>query len=269
VIFVIDLERFLVEYESDTGSIPQALSCDLPPQTHPAFSTNSVSPTLRWLLLRYVLSPQGDFFTVNDITFSECIILSRRSVSENGYSFEERGAFTVGAIQNDGRATSQQRRLKMTPETIPKTLQELEFTRDIPLEQLEKLAALAFEVSFHEDFTIFRETDAGELLYLIKSGQVALYVSVPGKGRMTILTLGPGQILAWSSLFPSGRKTASARTVTPTEAIAFNAAQLRDAMDEDKELGYAILWRVADVVANRLKATRLQLLDIFAPSDSY
>ncbi len=153
----------------------------------------------------------------------------------------------------------------MSPETIPKLLQTLEFTKDLPPEQLEKLAELAFEVSFPEDFTIFRETDAGELLYLIKSGQIALYVSVPGKGRKTILTLGPGQLLGWSSLFPSSRKTASARTVTPTEAIAFNAAQLREAMDEDKDLGYAILWRVADVIASRLKATRLQLLDIFAP----
>jgi CRP-like cAMP-binding protein len=154
----------------------------------------------------------------------------------------------------------------MSPETIPKALQELAFTRDMTPEQTEKLAELAFEVSFPEDFTIFRETDAGELLYLIREGQVALYVSVPGQGRKTILTLGPGQILGWSSLFPSGRKTASARTVTATEALAFNAAQLREAMDADTDLGYAILWRVADVVASRLKATRLQLLDIFAPS---
>ena len=153
----------------------------------------------------------------------------------------------------------------MSPETIPKMLQELTFTRDMTPEQIEKLAGLAFEVSFPADFTIFREKDAGELLYLIKSGQVALYVSVPGQGRKAILTLGPGQLLGWSSLFASGRKTASARTVTPVEALAFNAAQLRELMDEDKDLGYAILWRVADVVASRLKATRLQLMDIFAP----
>ena len=154
----------------------------------------------------------------------------------------------------------------MSPETIPKTLQELEFTRDLTPEQIESLAKLAFEVSFPEDHIIFRESDVGELIYLIKSGQVALYGSVAGQGRKTILTLGPGQLLGWSSLFPSGRKTAGARAVTPVEAIAFNAAQLRELMDEDKDLGYAILWRVADVIASRLKATRLQLLDIFAPS---
>lgn len=153
----------------------------------------------------------------------------------------------------------------MTPETIPKTLAELEFTRDLTPEQREKLAAMAFEVNFPEDFVIFRERDPGELLYLITKGKVALTITVPGKGRVNILTLGPGQPLGWSSLFPSSQKTASARTVTPVEALAFNAAQLRETMDEDNALGYALLWRIADVIAQRLRATRLQLLDIYAP----
>ncbi len=154
----------------------------------------------------------------------------------------------------------------MMPETIPKVLQELDFTSDMPPEHIEKLAELAFAVSFPENFTIFRETEAGELLYLINSGQVALFVSVPGKGRTTILTLRPGELLGWSSLFPSGRRTAGARTITPVEAIAFNAAQLREAMDEDSALCCSLLWRVTQIIASRLKATRLQLLDIYAPS---
>ena len=154
----------------------------------------------------------------------------------------------------------------MTSETISKILRELTFSQGMPSEKIDKLAALAFEARFPENFTIFKEREAGELLYLIKSGQVALSMNVPGQGRKTILTLGPGQLVGWSSLFPSGRKTASAHTITPVEAIAFNTAQLRDAMDADPELGYAILWRVADVIASRLHATRLQLLDIYAPS---
>jgi CRP-like cAMP-binding protein len=155
----------------------------------------------------------------------------------------------------------------MTPETSLETFQELDFTRNMDPKVLEHLSALAFEVSFAEGQWIFRETDVGELVYLLKEGKVALSVSVPGQGRKNILTLGPGQILGWSSLFPSGRKTASARTVTATQAYAFNAAQLREAIEDDHELGCALLWEIANVIAGRLKATRLQLLDIFAPSE--
>ncbi len=152
----------------------------------------------------------------------------------------------------------------MTPETILEAFQELDFTKDMEPAVLERLSALAFEVNFAEGQWIFRETDVGELVYLIKEGKTVLSVSVPGQGRKSILTLEPGQILGWSSLFPSGRKTASARTVTPTQAFAFNASQLRETMEEDHDLGCALLWAIADVIAGRLKATRLQLLDIFA-----
>jgi CRP-like cAMP-binding protein len=155
----------------------------------------------------------------------------------------------------------------MASEAALETFQELDFTKDMDPAVLEHLSTLAFEVNFAEGQWIFRETDVGELVYLIREGKVALSISVPGQGRKTILTLGPGQILGWSSLFPAGRKTASARTVTPTKAFAFNAAQLREAMDENRDLGCALLWAIADVIAGRLKATRLQLLDIFAPSE--
>ena len=154
----------------------------------------------------------------------------------------------------------------MMPENDLKIFQELDFTKNMGPAQLEELSALAFEVNFAEGQWIFRESDVGEFVYLIKEGQVALSISVPGQGRKSILTLGPGQILGWSSLFPSGRKTANARTVTPTQTLAFNASQLREAMDEDRDLGCALLWAIADVIAGRLRATRLQLLDIFAPS---
>jgi CRP-like cAMP-binding protein len=123
-------------------------------------------------------------------------------------------------------------------------------------------------VSFEADQIIFREADIGKFLYLVDSGQVAIEIRVPGQGRTTILTVGPGELLGWSSLFPSGRKTAGARTVTATRAIAVDAQRLRDTMFEDHDLGCAILWRITDVIAGRLKATRLQLLDIFAPSSA-
>ncbi len=156
----------------------------------------------------------------------------------------------------------------MTAETLLKVLESMEFTRGLERHHLEKLASMASELTFSEGEIIFREGDVGNLLYLIEEGQVAVDTHVPGRGRVTILTVGPGQLLGWSALFTQMRKTASARAVIPTRALAFNAAQLREMCDADHDLGYVLLWRVAEVIASRLKATRLQLLDIFAPSGS-
>lgn len=153
----------------------------------------------------------------------------------------------------------------MNGETLLEALQRLDFTQELEPRHQAQLVSMAHRARFSAGHIIFREGDPGELVYLVEDGQVAIDIRVPGKGKTTILTIGPGQLLGWSSLFPGEHKTASARAVTPTEAIAFNAAELREVMQTDHDLGCVLLWRVANVIASRLKATRLQLLDIFAP----
>jgi CRP/FNR family cyclic AMP-dependent transcriptional regulator len=154
----------------------------------------------------------------------------------------------------------------MTSEIVLRTLQSLEFTKELDQKHLEKLATIATYVTFSEDATIFREGDVSELVYLIEEGQVSLVTQVPGHGQVTILTLGPGQLLGWSSLFPPERKTAGAQTVEPTRLVAINSRQLREMCQTDHDLGNSIMWRVAEVISNRLRAARAQLLDIFEPT---
>lgn len=157
----------------------------------------------------------------------------------------------------------------MSTDAVLTALQGTEFVRGLEQRHLEQLAAMATEVNFPAGETIFREGDLSNTVYLIREGQVAVEAHVPSRGRVTLLTVGPGQLLAWSSLFPPRRKTASARTVAPTWAIAFDATRLREACQMDCELGYTLIWRVAEVIADRLKATRLQLLDVFAPGGEF
>ena len=154
----------------------------------------------------------------------------------------------------------------METTSIVETLQTMEFVHGLESQQLEKLATMATEVAFPEGETIFQEGTLSDKVYLIWEGQVAIGMHVPGRGRMPILTLGPGHLVGWSPLFGQERYTATARTLKPTLALAFNADQLRHVCQTDHELGCFLGWRVAKVVADRLKSTRLQLLDIFGPN---
>ena len=153
----------------------------------------------------------------------------------------------------------------MASEIVQQALDSLEFTRALEKDQREKIASISTYVTFSEGASIFREGDASELVYLIMEGEVSLTTQVPGHGQVVILTLGPGQLLGWSSLFLPQRKTAGARTVKPTKAVAINATQLLELCKADSELGYAVMWRVAEIISNRLRAARDQLLDIFEP----
>jgi CRP-like cAMP-binding protein len=77
------------------------------------------------------------------------------------------------------------------------------------------------------------------------------------------LTLGAGDILGWSWLFPPYRWKFSARTMEETRALAADGKCLREKAERDHDLGYELLKRFAHVVEERLEATRLQLLNVY------
>ncbi len=129
---------------------------------------------------------------------------------------------------------------------------------------IERLAALATEASFEKGQVIFRERDAHQWFYIILSGEVALEITAAGR-TFRVQTLKAGEELGWSSMLAGERKHFQARALQPVRAAAFDAEKLQSACREDQKFGYAVLSRLLRVVSSRLEATRLRLLDVYAP----
>ena len=68
-------------------------------------------------------------------------------------------------------------------------------------------------------------------------------VHVPGRGRRQVQTLGEGDMVGWSWLFPPYRWHFDARAVEPARALAFDCKCLRAKMRNDHELGYDLAKR--------------------------
>jgi len=131
--------------------------------------------------------------------------------------------------------------------------------------QFEAMLAIASKATWPTGMVIFREGEPNQNIYLICEGHVALDISVPMRGRATILTLGDGDVFGWSAILPVVNiKTASARAIQETQAIAFDGVGMQEACERDHELGYHVFRRLTNVVAARLTATRMQLLDMYA-----
>ncbi|MDR3389112.1 MAG: Crp/Fnr family transcriptional regulator [Rudaea sp.] len=137
------------------------------------------------------------------------------------------------------------------------------FLAGLPPSDIEKLAALAFEVHFQPEQIIFREGDPSSFFYLILSGHIALEVQTPGR-VLRIQTIGAGEELGWSSLLASVNKQFQARCLEPGAALAFDGAQIVAQCENDMAFGFRLLRKVLATVADRLRATRLQLLDVYA-----
>ena len=119
-------------------------------------------------------------------------------------------------------------------------------------------------VSFQPGYHIISEGHEADACYLIESGSVSLQVYMPGSGARTIETLGAGDVLGWAWLFPPYRWTADATALTPVQAIRLDGVRLRAARDQDPDFAYDLLRRFSQVIVDRLQATLLQLLDVYA-----
>ena len=148
---------------------------------------------------------------------------------------------------------------------VRKMLAEHEFLAGLEEAHVEKLAEFAYLDTMTPDEYIFRAGEHAERCYLIREGQVALEVYDPRRGAVRMATLGNNRALGWSWLIPPHQWTFDARVIRSTTVIALDAVRFRRAMDEDHELGYHMLKRFTTVFADRLRASRLQLLDMYGP----
>lgn len=130
---------------------------------------------------------------------------------------------------------------------------------------LEQLARVAKERLLPAGSLLFSEGDRHGQIYLVSSGTVRLEMLTARFGKRTILSVGRGDILAWSALIGDGVMTATAVAAENTKLVAFDASELRQLMEQDSKLGYQLMRSFAKALSRRLLATRLQMLDLFHP----
>lgn len=148
----------------------------------------------------------------------------------------------------------------MSKNLITSTLQEIAFLHDMAPEYVEQIANISQVRDFDEFDVVFRDGELAEQLYLIISGNVHVEAPVGGGHYKHILTLGPGELLGWSSLLGESYTT---RSTTPDSArlLEINVKPLMQLCNRDPEFGFEFMSRTTAALARRLSTTRGQLLE--------
>ncbi|AWN30546.1 MULTISPECIES: cyclic nucleotide-binding domain-containing protein [unclassified Streptomyces] len=138
----------------------------------------------------------------------------------------------------------------------------------LPADGRERLMQFAHEVSFPAGDRIFEERGLADRFWIIRTGSVNLDVQVAGGRPAVVDMLGHGDLVGWSWLVPPYTWRMGAEASTPVRAYEFDATAVRALCEVDPALGLAVTRRVLDVVARRLQATRLRLVDMCGPGAS-
>ena len=156
---------------------------------------------------------------------------------------------------------------KMIPQSLYTLIAEQPFFKGLEPHHLQLLTDSAMEMHFEKDQAILEEGSPANRFYLILEGMVALESELSSRGRTIVQTLGPGKDLGWSWLFPPYLIHLSARALEPTRTIFFYGTRLREQCEQDHELGYQVMKRVAEVATQCLRATQQRLMEFSEGDD--
>jgi CRP/FNR family cyclic AMP-dependent transcriptional regulator len=148
-------------------------------------------------------------------------------------------------------------------ENLGRILAEHPFLSGLEPRHIDLLVGCASNVVFQPGRFIFREGEEANTFYFIRHGRVLVETFIPHKGPVAIRTREAGEVFGWSWLIPPYRWHFDAHAVELTRAIAIDGKCLRGKCEEDHDLGYQIMKRFAVIIAERLEATRLQLMDVY------
>ena len=134
------------------------------------------------------------------------------------------------------------------------------FFHEMKPDHLAVLTEGAKAIEFKAGDVLFREGEPANQFYLIESGKMALETHDSANGMTLVQTLGAGDVLGWSWLFPPFIWHFQARAIEPANVIVLSGAHLLVTAERNHDFGYELMKRVAQVVIRRLQTTRKQLL---------
>lgn len=148
---------------------------------------------------------------------------------------------------------------------ITTTLKSIPWFLDLSTESINRLSAIADVISCEPGKIIYNESDQHPFFYVVLKGRICLESFVPGLGSLPIHTAESLDVLGWSSLTPIVRQMPNKAIVqTRAKLLRFRADDLMACFEEDCELGFVFMRRLANIVASYYLTNRLNLLEIIA-----
>jgi CRP/FNR family transcriptional regulator, cyclic AMP receptor protein len=137
----------------------------------------------------------------------------------------------------------------------------------MPGVRLQQLAGCGRPVTWQPGYRVFRAGAPAVNLWLLSAGEVDLDVYVAGRGDVVVGHVSDGGLLGLSWLRPPYRWSAGAVATSRCHAVELEARGLRNLMAEDCAIGTDLAERFLQVLAERLDATRRNLIPLSAGPD--
>jgi CRP/FNR family transcriptional regulator, cyclic AMP receptor protein len=106
---------------------------------------------------------------------------------------------------------------------------------------LERIATLAVPRAFEPGQVVFREGDASDTCYIVRSGRARAVREHQDGRTITLATFGPGDIFGELAMFEDERRSATVEAIQPTSVVAVLGPDMRRLMAEHPEISIRLV----------------------------
>jgi CRP-like cAMP-binding protein len=128
--------------------------------------------------------------------------------------------------------------------------------------QLENITSMLKFEHFQPGETIFEQGKAADHLYILLSGEVVVRYKPYDGPALTVARIRPGGVFGWSAAMMREIYSSGAQADLECEVYRISGCKLRWLCENEPETGSLLVNRLASVIAERLKNTHTQIVNI-------
>lgn len=151
----------------------------------------------------------------------------------------------------------------------PVLLHGIPLFRGLSATQLEIIQAMVAERHYVRGDIIFNQGEAASTIYVVLNGEVKINYKPHDGPVLDVATICQNGILGWSAALGHLLYTSSASASSDIRMLAINGIRFRSLCLEQPEMGTLILRRMAEIVAERLRTTREQIVHLLSSEMEY
>lgn len=152
----------------------------------------------------------------------------------------------------------------------PQLLKKIFILQDLAPEELERVVAATNMRALPAQATIMAEGEAGDEMYIMCEGEVEITKRLlleideeaPREKVMIRLRAEEGVIFGEMALIDNEVRSATVTTLTPCRVLELNKEQFFNLIQQYPEMGNKILWRLAQMLSQRLRKTGKEVIKL-------
>ena len=140
-------------------------------------------------------------------------------------------------------------------------LRQVDLFSHLDDEQLNTLADQSRELQFRKNAVLMTEGDAGESMYVIRSGLIKVFVSDEEGKELVLYQKGPGTIIGDIALLDDEPRSASISTLEKTTVLMISKASFLQCLRESPEMALGIIRSLSLRLRQATEGSRSLALD--------